>query len=62
MSRADPYTLASSWTSWETALGLIGKGRLPVEKLITHRLPLEKWEEAFKLLESRHAAKVILIP
>jgi len=56
------FCFSSSWTSWETALGLIGKGRLPVEKLITHRLPLEKWEEAFKLLESRHAAKVILIP
>ena len=51
------FCFSSSWTSWETALGLVGKGRLPVEKLITHRLPLEKWEEAFKLLESRQCSQ-----
>jgi threonine dehydrogenase-like Zn-dependent dehydrogenase len=39
-----------------------GKGLLPAEKFITHRLPLEKWEEAFHLLENLQAAKVILIP
>jgi threonine dehydrogenase-like Zn-dependent dehydrogenase len=32
------------------------------ELLITHKLPLEKWEEGFHLLENRQAAKVILIP
>jgi len=56
------FCFSSSWTSWETALGLIAKGFLHVDKLITHKLPLEKWEEAFKLLESRYAVKVILIP
>ncbi|OGP88996.1 MAG: hypothetical protein A2156_04950 [Deltaproteobacteria bacterium RBG_16_48_10] len=56
------FCFSSSWTSGETAIGLVSKGLLPVDKLITHKLPLEKWEEAFKLLESRHAAKVILIP
>jgi L-iditol 2-dehydrogenase len=56
------FCFSSSWTSWETALGLIAKGLLHVDRLITHKLPLEKWEEAFKLLESRYAVKVILIP
>jgi L-iditol 2-dehydrogenase len=56
------FCFSSSWTSWETAIGLVTKGLLPLEKLITHKLPLEKWEEAFHLLESRQAAKVILIP
>ena len=56
------FCFSSSWTSWETGLGLLAKGLLPVDRLITHKLPLEKWEEAFKLLESRRAAKVILIP
>lgn len=56
------FCFSSSWTSWETALGLVAKGLLPVDRLITHTLPLEKWEEGFKLVESRHAAKVILIP
>jgi len=56
------FCFSSSWTSWERTIGLISKGLLPLEKLITHKLPLEKWEEGFHLLESRQAAKVILIP
>ncbi|MBM4349121.1 MAG: zinc-binding dehydrogenase [Deltaproteobacteria bacterium] len=56
------FCFSSSWTAWEKAIGLIGKGLLPAEKLITHQLPLGKWEEAFRLLENLQAAKVILIP
>lgn len=56
------FCYSSSWTAWEKAIGLISKGLLPAEKLITHKLPLEQWEEAFHLLENLQAAKVILIP
>jgi L-iditol 2-dehydrogenase len=56
------FCFSSSWTAWEKAIGLISKGLLPAEKFITHKLPLEKWEEAFHLLENLQAAKVILIP
>jgi len=56
------FCFSSSWTAWEKAMGLIAKGLLPAEKLITHKLPLDKWEEAFRLLENLQAAKVILIP
>lgn len=56
------FCFSSSWSSWDKALGMLSKGILPVEKVITHRLPLEKWEEAFHLLENLQAAKVILIP
>jgi threonine dehydrogenase-like Zn-dependent dehydrogenase len=56
------FCFSSSWTAWEKTISLISKGLLPLEKLITHKLPLEKWEEAFHLLGNRQAAKVILIP
>jgi L-iditol 2-dehydrogenase len=56
------FCFSSSWTAWERTIGLISKGALPIEKIITHKLPLEKWEEAFHLLENLQAAKVILIP
>jgi L-iditol 2-dehydrogenase len=56
------FCFSSSWTAWERAIGLISKGLLPAEKFITHKLPLEKWEEAFHLLENLQAAKVVLIP
>ncbi|MCX7966410.1 MAG: zinc-binding dehydrogenase [Syntrophorhabdaceae bacterium] len=56
------FCFSSSWTAWERSIGLLSKGILKAEKLITHTLPLEKWEEAFYLLERLEAAKVILIP
>jgi threonine dehydrogenase-like Zn-dependent dehydrogenase len=56
------FCFSSSWTSWERTIGLISAGLLPLEKVISHRLPLERWEEAFTLLKSRQASKVILIP
>jgi L-iditol 2-dehydrogenase len=56
------FCFSSSWTAWETTISLISKGTLPIEKIITHKLPLEKWEEAFHLLENLQAVKVILIP
>jgi L-iditol 2-dehydrogenase len=56
------FCFSSSWTAWEKAICLISKDVLPIEKIITHKLPLEKWEEAFHLLENLQAAKVILIP
>ena len=56
------FCFSSSWSSWDKAIGMISKGIIPAEKLITHRFPLEKWEEAFHLLENLQAAKVILIP
>jgi len=56
------FCFSSSWTAWEKTIGLMSKGLLPAEKLITHRLPLDRWEEAFHLLENLEAAKVILLP
>jgi L-iditol 2-dehydrogenase len=56
------FCYSSSWTAWERVIGLISKKLLLVERLITHKLPLEKWEEAFHLLENLQAAKVVLIP
>jgi len=56
------FCFSSSWTAWEKVISLISKGLIPAEKIITHKLPLDKWEEAFHLLENLQAAKVILVP
>ena len=34
-------------------------GKLDVRPIITHRLPLEQWEEGFRLVESREGVKVL---
>jgi threonine 3-dehydrogenase len=47
------------WQTWEQMTILLKRG-LDVSPVITHRLPIERYEEAFALLESGAAGKVIL--
>jgi L-iditol 2-dehydrogenase len=56
------FNLSTSYTSWDRSIALIGKGLVPAEKLITHRLPLAKWEDAFAAVENLQALKALLIP
>ena len=49
------------YETWDQTQALL-RGGLDVSPIITHRLPLERWEEAFDLIASRHAGKVVLLP
>ncbi|WP_274650854.1 MDR/zinc-dependent alcohol dehydrogenase-like family protein [Paenibacillus humicola] len=41
----------------------IAGGRLPTEGVVTHKLPLERFEEGFKLVQSgKNSLKVVLVP
>lgn len=44
------------------ALQLISSGKIKVEELITHRLPLDKLEEGIRLAESGESMKVVIYP
>jgi threonine dehydrogenase-like Zn-dependent dehydrogenase len=48
--------------SWRNCLGLLEKGMLNLEPLITHRLPLEEWETGMHLMKNQEAIKIILTP
>jgi L-iditol 2-dehydrogenase len=56
-SRADPNTM------WRT-IGMIGSGQLNVKDLITHKFPLESYEEALDVFIHRKdgAVKVVIEP
>lgn len=56
------FNLSTSYTSWDRTIALIHKGLVPAEKIITHRLPLAQWEEAFAAVENLTALKALLIP
>ena len=43
------------------ALDLIASGALPVERLVTHRLPLERTAEAFALAEGGGATLKVVV-
>ena len=46
-----------------TAMDLIGARRVPVEEMITHRLPLDQAGEGFRLVvEASESIKVVLLP
>lgn len=49
-------------SDFQAAFALLHSGRFPADRLITHRLPLERIEEAFPLMESGEALKVCILP
>jgi len=49
--------------SYPIAIDLLVKGKIKVDKIVTHTFPLEQFEEAFKLAEKgEDSIKVVLIP
>lgn len=50
------------WETWYQARGLLRSGEVDLGPLITHQFPLERFEEAFDLMESGECGKVVLHP
>ena len=51
--------LFATWTKMER---MLERGLLRVDAVITHELPLDRWAEAFRLLEDGQGGKAILRP
>ena len=49
---------------YDTVIEWIGNGKLPTEGVVTHKFPLEKWEEGFHIAKTGEggALKVVLVP
>jgi L-iditol 2-dehydrogenase len=56
------FNMSTSYTCWDRTINLVASGALPVEKIVSHCLPLSKWEYAFQEIEAQRALKVLLIP
>jgi L-iditol 2-dehydrogenase len=56
------FNFSSSYTSWNTALGLLRDQGEKLSALITHRFRLEDWENTFKLLEEERGIKAVYLP
>jgi threonine 3-dehydrogenase len=50
------------WETWYTTRWLLEHGVVDLRPLITAQLPLERYDEAFDLLESGNACKIVLRP
>jgi len=54
--------MATGWHSWERALRIMAMGKLRLEPMITRRIPLEGWREAYERLEAKQEIKVMIYP
>ncbi len=48
--------------TWYQTSALLSSGRLDLSPLLTHRFPLERFDEAFALMQSGNCGKVVLLP
>ena len=51
-----------TWQTWERCLELMSQGRLRAAPLISGRMSIEGWREAFAAVEDRSAVKILLDP
>lgn len=56
------FNMSSSHTAWIKAVRLMAEGRIDPGFVVSHRLPLSQWQEAFRLVESKEGVKVLLYP
>jgi threonine 3-dehydrogenase len=48
--------------TWQQTSMLLGTGMVDARPVITHRFPLERFEEAFEVMRSGRSGKIILLP
>jgi threonine 3-dehydrogenase len=61
-ARLQGITGREMFRTWQQTTTLLSTGRVDVTPVITHRLPMERFEEAFETTASGHSAKVIMFP
>ncbi|MBP2628031.1 MAG: Zn-dependent alcohol dehydrogenase [Firmicutes bacterium] len=49
-----------NYRSWERVMRIFEQGKVDLNPVITHKMPLSKWREAFDLCEAKTCSKVLL--
>jgi threonine 3-dehydrogenase len=61
-ARLQGITGREMFRTWEQTQILLGSGLVDVQPVLTHRFPLARFAEAFEVMASGRAGKVLLIP
>ncbi|CAN5667627.1 L-threonine 3-dehydrogenase [soil metagenome] len=61
-ARLQGITGREMFRTWQQTTTLLSTGRVDVAPVITHRFPLERWQDAFDTTVSGRSGKVILVP
>jgi len=51
------FNLSTKYEAWDRAIHILTTGLIPHERLVTHRGPLEQWQEFFEALLTRKGLK-----
>ena len=54
--------ISQNWKSWERAIDLLRKGRIPTKALVTDTLSIMDWKKGFEKFEKKQGIKIILLP
>ncbi len=55
-------SMCHTWQTWERTLRFLEQDLVDLRPLITNRLPLSRWEEAFQAVLAKRELKVLLYP
>ena len=55
-------SFGSAYGEWEKSLKLMASGQVNASAVVSHKMPISAWQEAFKLIESRESIKILLHP
>ena len=55
-------SICHTWETWERTMRLLGDGAFDLRPLISNRLPLSRWNEAFQGVINKTETKVLLHP
>jgi len=56
------FNMSTEYSSWDKTIWMIADGKIDVDPIITHRLPLTEWEKGFAVAENMEALKVVFTP
>jgi L-iditol 2-dehydrogenase len=54
--------MAAGWHSWERALQIMAMGVIDLEPIVTRRISLDEWRDAYEALERKEEIKVMIYP
>jgi L-iditol 2-dehydrogenase len=55
-------SLAQRWTAWKRTIKIMDQGKINLKAVISDKLPLSQWQEAFDRFEKKQGLKILLDP
>jgi len=55
-------SFGASYGEFEKSLRLMANGQVNASGVVSHKMPISQWQEAFKIIENRESVKILLHP